>query len=142
MRSMPEGTLVPPAAGPTPPLVVRPLHSLALQVPLLLVIALSLVVTVGAWGLREIVLRSFERLEVANAELDLRRFANAVDHEVDELVIQLSYAVDHAGDADAGRPFDVLPLDPIIATSTSPELACVFDRQGALVSDRKSTRLN
>src|SRR3546814_6759513 len=81
MRSLAEGAPAPQAAGPQPPLVVRPLHSLALQVPLLLVVALSLVVTVGAWGLREIVLRSFERLEVANAELDLRRFANAVDQD-------------------------------------------------------------
>src|SRR3546814_10390081 len=40
----------------------------------------------------------------------------------------------HAVYTAASTPFDVLPLDPIIATSTSPELACVFDRQGALVS--------
>src|SRR3546814_7897322 len=87
MRSMPEGTLVPPAAGPTPPLVVRPLHSLALQVPLLLVIALSLVVTVGAWGLREIVLRSFERLEVANAE-------RSEEHTSElQSLMRISYAV-------------------------------------------------
>jgi len=122
---------------PAAPLAVRPLHSLALQVPLLLVIALSLVVSAGAWGLRAIVLRSFERLEVANAELDLRRFANAINYEERGLERQLAYAVDHAGPVSHGgdgAPFDVLPLDPSVATSSSPQLACVFDGSGALVA--------
>lgn len=119
----------PTAARPA----VKPLHSLAFQVPLLLVIALSLVISAGAWGLRTIVLRSFERLEVANAELDLRRFANAVDYEVRSLSNQLTYAVQHGKQADS-EPFDVLPLDPTVATVNSPQLACVFDRQGALTS--------
>ena len=120
-------------AEPLKPLGVRPFESLAVQVPLLLVIALSLVVSAGAWGLRTIVLRSFERLEVANAELDLRRFANAIDHEVGSLAGQLTYAVD-TGNGVPGEPFDIIPLDPSVATSTSPELACVFDARGALVS--------
>jgi signal transduction histidine kinase len=115
------------------PRAVRPLHSLALQVPLLLVVALSLVISAGAWGLRTIVLRSFERLEVANAELDLRRFANAVDYEVSALNTQLAYAIQHDRQA-ASEPFDVLPLDPRVATVNSPQLACIFDGQGALTS--------
>ena len=116
---------------PAAPLAVRPLRSLALQVPLLLVIALSLVVSAGAWGLRAIVLRSFERLEVANAELDLRRFANAIDYQVRGMERQLVHAVEQAGD---GENFDVLPLDPSVASITSPGLACVFDSRGALIS--------
>jgi signal transduction histidine kinase len=122
---------------PAAPLAVRPLHSLALQVPLLLVIALSLVVSAGAWGLRAIVLRSFERLEVANAELDLRRFANAINYEERRLGHQLAHAVAEADAVSAGSDgafFDVLPLDPSVATSSSPQLACVFDGSGALVA--------
>src|SRR3546814_3763251 len=95
-------------AGTDPPLVTEqatprpvPLHrSLALQVPLLLVVALALAVAVGAWSLRAIVLHSFERLEVANAELDLRRFANAIDYQRSEehkselqSLMRISYAV-------------------------------------------------
>src|SRR3546814_4326880 len=65
----------------------------------LLVVALALAVAVGAWSLRAIVLHSFERLEVANAELDLRRFANAIDYQVAVLARQFTNAVEHADDA-------------------------------------------
>jgi hypothetical protein len=121
-----------PAAG------VRPLQSLAVQVPLLLVIALSLAVAAGAWGLRTIVLRSFERLEVANAELDLRRFANAVDHEVRLLGEQLTFAIDSGSD-DPLLP-DLLPLGPDLASASLPDLACIFDGQGALRSTDSDDR--
>src|SRR3546814_12210520 len=98
-------------AGTDPPLVTEqatprpvPLHrSLALQVPLLLVVALALAVAVGAWSLRAIVLHSFERLEVANAELDLRRFANAIDYQVAVLARQFPTAVEHANDGSHSR---------------------------------------
>ena len=113
---------------------VRSIHSLAVQVPLLLVVALSLVVAVGAWGLRTIVLRSFERLEVANAELDLRRFANAIDHEVALLDDQLSDAIVRRSRMSDVERLDVIPLGTSPAAHRSPEVACIFDRQGALVS--------
>src|SRR3546814_9682182 len=91
-------------AGTDPPLVTeqatpRPVphhRSLALQVPLLLLVALALAVAVGAWSLRACVLHSFERLEVANAEVDLRRFANAIDYQVAVLARQFTNAVAHA----------------------------------------------
>jgi signal transduction histidine kinase len=132
VRSPAGAKLLLPQEEPAPPRAVSPFNSLALQVPLLLVIALSLVVSAGAWGLREIVLRSFERLEVANAELDLRRFANAIDYQVQSLERQLDYALAQPGRNAAA--VDILPLDPVIATSDSPELACVFDSRGALVA--------
>lgn len=121
------------AAAPPAATAVRPLHSLAVQVPLLLVIALSLAVAVGAWGLRTIVLRSFERLEVANAELDLRRFANAIEHEVGLLEDLLAkVAAGDRGTADVGE-LDILPLGIAVAGS-QPDLACLFDGSGALIS--------
>src|SRR3546814_20820755 len=94
-------------AGTDPPLVTEqatprpvPLHrSLALQVPLLLVVALALAVAVGAWRLRAIVLHSFERLEVANAEPDLRRFATAIDYQAAVLARQVTNAFEHPDDA-------------------------------------------
>lgn len=124
------GAVPPLAAEQVAPSLVPLRHSLALQVPLLLVIALTLAVAAGAWGLRAIVLRSFERLEVANAELDLRRFANAIDYQVDDLARQLADAVAHVPDDSP----DVLPLQPAKAVRTAAELACVFDDAGALLS--------
>ncbi|MEO3429578.1 HAMP domain-containing sensor histidine kinase [Pelagibius sp. CAU 1746] len=109
---------------------VGPLRSLAVQVPVLLVIALSLVVSAGAWGLRTIVLRSFERLEIANAELDLRRFANAIDDEVGQLTVQLDQIVS----GKAGGDFDPLPQPAEGAPATTAGIACIFDAAGALLS--------
>src|SRR3546814_14151115 len=91
----------------------------------LLVVALALAVAVGAWTLRAIVLHSFERLEVANAELDLRRFANAIAYQVAVLARQLTNAVEPADDASAIVP-DVLPLESPTAAPTSPESACLL----------------
>src|SRR3546814_18139776 len=79
-------------AGTDPPLVteqatprpVPPHRSLALQVPLLLVVALALAVAVVAWSLRAIVLHSFVRLAVLNAELALRPFPTATAKHVAE----------------------------------------------------------
>src|SRR3546814_5524306 len=87
-------------------------------VPLLLVVALALAVAVGAWSLRAIVLHSFERLEVANAELDLRRFANAIDYQVAVLARQFTNAVEHADDA-SDIVLDVLPLESPNAARTA-----------------------
>lgn len=113
---------------------VPPLHSLAVQVPLLLVIALSLVVSAGAWGLRTIVLRSFERLEIANAELDLRRFANAMNHEVAALDRQLDQLLADAGRDGAQGRFDLLPAGRGMALSGPANIACIFAGDGALLS--------
>jgi len=123
----------PPRVEQAAPLAVRPLRSLAVQVPLLLVVALSLVVTAGAWGLHTIVLRSFERLEVANAELDLRRFANAINYQIDGLQRQLSYAIDPLASGTGGTA-DILPLGPATVAAAQPQLACVFDDRGALIA--------
>ncbi|WP_193370772.1 ATP-binding protein [Pelagibius marinus] len=109
---------------------MRPLRSLAVQVPVLLVIALSLVVSAGAWGLHTIVLRSFERLEITNAELDLRRFANAIDNEVAQLDRQLNQVVAFS----AGGDFDVLPSPAQGVMSVTANIACFFDASGALLS--------
>ncbi len=126
----------PATAAPVAPVAsaVRPLHSLAVQVPLLLVIALSLVVSAGAWGLRGIVLRSFERLEVAHAELDLRRFANGIEHEVEELEALLATAAARQGARRPAGRLDILPLDAPATPERAPDLACLFDGGGALVS--------
>lgn len=121
------------APRPVAPLAVRRFHSLAVQVPLLLVIALSLAVSAGAWSLRAIVLRSFERLEIANAELDLRRFANAVEHEISGMERQLAYALDRLSDGGRGA-LDLLPLGPAVGAGAGPQLACIFDGQGALIA--------
>lgn len=128
----PAGAEPPPAADQAAPRPVPLRHSLALQVPLLLVIALTLAVGLGAWGLRTIVLRSFERLEIANAELDLRRFANAIDYEIRGLERQFAAAVEPAAEAGAG--LDVLPLRTAGLAGADPQLACVFDGTGALIA--------
>src|SRR3546814_4581733 len=107
--------------------------SLALQVSLLLAVALALAVAFGARVLRSIVLHSFQRLEVANAELDLRRFANAIDYQIAVLARQFTNAVEHADDA-SDIVLDVLPLESPNAARTAQELACVFDSTGALLS--------
>ncbi len=129
-QGLPGSTPEPEAPAPLAPRAVRPLQSLAVQVPVLLIIALSLVVSAGAWGLHTIVLRSFERLEIANAELDLRRFANAIDNEVAQLAAQLDQAVVES----AGGDFDVLPSPAESAMPVTANIACVFDAAGALSS--------
>ena len=116
------------------PAGVRPLRSLAVQVPLLLIIALSLVVSAGAWGLRTIVLRSFEKLEIAHAELDLRRFANGIDREVQLLADQLSYVLTLGSSVPPAGVFDIIPFAPAPAGYAVSNIACVFDSQGALIS--------
>jgi signal transduction histidine kinase len=97
--------------------------------PLLLVAALSLAVAAGAWGLRSIVLRSFERLEVANAELDLRRFANGLDYEVAQLRRQVLLSIGMNG-----SPPEVIAGRLLAATGGSrPDIACIFDQAGRLL---------
>lgn len=126
-----------PPAGEERPVArraVRPLQSLAVQVPVLMVIALSLVVSAGAWGLRTIVLRSFERLEIANAELDLRRFANAIDHEVAVLQQQLELVLAEAEQEAAQGGLDVLPTPTDAVLPAPANIACLFGGEGALLS--------
>jgi len=122
------------SASPEPTPRVRPLRSLAVQMPLLLVAALSLAVAAGAWGLHSIVLRSFERLEVAQAELDLRRFANGLDFEIAQLRnrLQLAPEIDGASPEATARALLSAEARPAAA------IACIYDSAGRLLSSERS----
>ncbi|MGH6947363.1 MAG: ATP-binding protein [Kiloniellales bacterium] len=95
-------------------------------------IALSLVVAAGAWGLRTIVLRSFERLEIANAELDLRRFANAIDQDVQLLRSDLVKAVAEMESARQPSEPGLAPLESAVFENNRLNIACAYDTLGAL----------
>lgn len=120
--------------APQDPIRVRPSRSLALRVPLLLVVALSLGVAAGAWGLRIIVLRSFEKLEIANAELDLRRFANAIARDAQLLHADLVVAVAEMESASQQSRAGLEPLESAVFERSRLNIACTYDSLGALIS--------